>query len=203
MSSQYGEHERILEYFADRQGRFLDIGAFDGKTFSNTKSLADLGWSGVCVEPSPPAFCALMATYKDNPKIELVNAAVSNAAGGLRTLYVSVGSGDSPLDADMVSTINREHMEIWREAAPYRPILIPTLNAEALYRLGPFDFINVDVEGGNLDVLLGCAGMQGVQMLCIEADPIQDIPGIKSWLDDMGLTNHEFFGGNILASRPR
>lgn len=54
-TSQYGEGRWIAEHFAGRVGRFLDVGAFDGKTFSNTWRLAQEGWFGVCVEPSPPA----------------------------------------------------------------------------------------------------------------------------------------------------
>lgn len=34
-------------------GRFLDIGAHDGVTFSSTRALLLNGWSGVYVEPDP------------------------------------------------------------------------------------------------------------------------------------------------------
>jgi hypothetical protein len=38
-------------------GYFVEVGAFDGESFSNTSFLADQGWSGLYVEPVP-AFCA-------------------------------------------------------------------------------------------------------------------------------------------------
>lgn len=57
--SQNGEQEAILKIFGESEGRFLDIGAYDGKTFSNTLALIERGWSGVLIEPSPNAFMAL------------------------------------------------------------------------------------------------------------------------------------------------
>ena len=48
--SQLGEQDIILNYFNGKQGTFLDIGANDGKTFSNSYALSLLGWKGVCVD---------------------------------------------------------------------------------------------------------------------------------------------------------
>ena len=36
MYSQRDEELHILGYFGDKVGRFIDIGAYDGKSFSNT-----------------------------------------------------------------------------------------------------------------------------------------------------------------------
>ena len=39
-----------------RKGVFVDVGAHDGVTFSNTLMLErDFDWSGVCIEPLPSA----------------------------------------------------------------------------------------------------------------------------------------------------
>ena len=69
MYSQGGEEKVIVEYFDGYRGTFLDIGAFDGKTFSNTKRLSDLGWRGVLVEPAPKPFFALIETHKGNKNL--------------------------------------------------------------------------------------------------------------------------------------
>ena len=37
-------------------GFFLDVGAYDGVTISNTKSFEDQGWTGICAEPHPDYF---------------------------------------------------------------------------------------------------------------------------------------------------
>jgi len=55
MFSQNDEEKHIVRFFRDKidKGSFLDIGAYNGKAFSNTHRLALNGWSGVCLEPSP------------------------------------------------------------------------------------------------------------------------------------------------------
>jgi hypothetical protein len=54
--SQNNEQEIILNFFNGRIGRYLDIGAFDGVAASNTLALAELGWQGTVIEPSPWVF---------------------------------------------------------------------------------------------------------------------------------------------------
>ena len=95
---------KLLEKAGYGQGRFLDIGAYDGKTFSNTLKLAELGWSGVCVEPSPSAFTGLLKTYQTNPKIILVQAAIS-VDGDWLDFYDSGG--------DAISSSNLNHIALW------------------------------------------------------------------------------------------
>lgn len=59
--SQFEEQDAILQAFAGKtDGRFLDLGAWDPITFSNTRALVGLGWSGVMIEPSPGPFLELM-----------------------------------------------------------------------------------------------------------------------------------------------
>jgi hypothetical protein len=51
MHSQNDEERHILDAFREGpEGNFLDIGAYDRITLSNTYCLALKGWSGVCVE---------------------------------------------------------------------------------------------------------------------------------------------------------
>lgn len=54
--SQIGQDKFYIEEYSKykREGFFLDIGAYDGKTFSNTYTLEKyLGWTGICVEANP------------------------------------------------------------------------------------------------------------------------------------------------------
>jgi FkbM family methyltransferase len=48
---------KILPYLQDiENGVFVEAGALDGLFMSNTKLLEDLGWTGVLIEPSKPAY---------------------------------------------------------------------------------------------------------------------------------------------------
>ncbi len=200
--SQYGEHVRILEHFAGRVGKFLDVGAYDGVTFSNTRYLAELGWSGVLVEPSPMAFPHLMAYYKDNPRMELVNAGLTNSAGLRVRKFYANGVGAA---GDALSSFRLEHREKF-SMHPFEPIWLPVMTWDDLLAAlpGPYQFVNIDVEGMNLEVLQGlCLQIAqrwiGPEMVCVELDPVNETEWFKRELRGAGLSHQEVIGGNLLA----
>lgn len=160
MYSQNAEEKHILEFFGEREGRFLDIGAFDGITFSNVRALYEKGWSGVMVEPSPTCFSALIKNYPD-PRVKLVNVALSDR-GGLGVLHAS---------EDAVSTLSEEHRELWEKATNFREVTINLLTVNDFFKRfpGPYDFINLDVEGTNWQLLQQIPILDlGCEMLCVE-----------------------------------
>lgn len=55
-------------------GYFVDIGAYDGISNSNTYLLEQHGWSGVCFEPNPIAFKKL----RENRQCACCNIAISD-----------------------------------------------------------------------------------------------------------------------------
>ena len=73
--SQNNEQEIILNLFKGRTGTFLDIGANDGITLSNTYALSLQGWKGLLVEASPKAYERLVKTY-EGKDAELQNVAI-------------------------------------------------------------------------------------------------------------------------------
>ncbi len=160
--SQSGEQAHILRHFQGQVGTFLDIGANDGRTFSNTHALAQLGWAGVCVDASPRAFSSLVETYKDNDRIVPVNAAITDKDGPI-TLHEATDTLLSSLDPDQRKTWNQfEFREVIVEGISF-------LSLRERIPLWGFDFISIDAEGHDLDILrqmdldeLGC------KMLCIE-----------------------------------
>jgi FkbM family methyltransferase len=168
MYSQNNEEEVLVDLLnAQRQvGHFLDIGAYDGRTFSNTLRLVELGWSGVCVEPSPSVFPALLKLHADNPRIVCVNAAIS-PKGGFMAFYDSGG--------DALSSSNTPHIMRWKNVGvPFHKMTIWGVTIEQLLnRFGyNFDFINLDVEGCSYDLFMSVPlqKMPQVRALCIEHD---------------------------------
>lgn len=68
-------------------GVFVDVGAMDGVTHSNTKALEEAyEWHGVCIEPSPPNYDKLVQV---RPQCRNFNAAVCQEAGRT-TIYGEV-----------------------------------------------------------------------------------------------------------------
>ena len=168
----YSQHEEetvlVQALNAERcVGHFLDIGAYDGKTFSNTMRLVELGWSGVCVEPSPSVFPALLNLHAANPAIVCVNAAIS-AKGGFVEFYDSGG--------DALSTCHVPHRDKWRASfnVPFKKMLLYSITATQLFQqFGTnFDFINLDVEGISYELfmLMPLQILPSTKVLCIEHD---------------------------------
>ena len=201
MISQYGEHLAILKHFEGRTGRFLDIGAFDGRTFSNTWPLAQLGWSGVCVEPSPPAFCHLMQAYKGNTDVQLVCAALVPWENGLRLQKLHCNTADA-VSADMMSSLDPAHAAKW-SGHPFRQVWTNGTSWEEIRDSfgANFDFINIDVEGTNLKVLKDMTMLP--EMICYEWDQQLDGDEPRSILWESGYHYFESIGGNLLAWRDR
>ncbi len=162
--SQNFEQDYILEHFNGKEdGRFLCVGAYDGVTFSNTHALALIGWSGVCVEPSPGPFLGMMKAYKDKPNIKLVNAAVSYNGAGLIEFADSYG--------DAVSTTNKSHEMKWAKVRHFQHIYVNTISVgDIMHTFGEhFDFLSLDVEGTNVEILKTIPlSVMNPSLICIE-----------------------------------
>ena len=159
--SQNNEQDIIINYILHNNitsGKLLDIGAYDGETFSNVRQLMLQfnNWSGVFVEPSSYCFYKLCDMYKMIPRrADLVNLAVvlEEELTNQRMLEFY----DSPMSA-VSSTIQswtqrgiENNKEFNSEGDPVNPrkVYIGQIGMkELLNKFGPtFDFINIDVEG--------------------------------------------------------
>lgn len=169
MYSQNDEEKYILEALDGTVGRFLDIGAHDGRTLSNTMALAERGWEGVCVEPSPNVFPALLKTHEKRPGIKCVNAPIipGNEAR-VMPFYDSRG--------DLVSTTVQDHVVRWESGSEvrFREFLVMGMPLRALLAtVGmDFQFLNLDVESANLELFLDLPEqlMRNLKCICVEHD---------------------------------
>ena len=78
---QEGQDKWVNEHIfhGRRNGVFVDLGCYDGVTYSNTWYFERvLNWSGVCVEPNPEVFARISI---DARRESGVQAAISNANG--------------------------------------------------------------------------------------------------------------------------
>jgi FkbM family methyltransferase len=171
MYSQNDEESHILAALPST-GVFLDIGAFDGKTFSNTLALAEKGWHGCCVEPSPPVFKSLFELHKNNNNIRCVLAAITPERDSkIATFYDSNG--------DALGTLSTNHVDKWSGYAKFNPFILWTtplatlLNGLNSIGCSDFDFVNIDVEGSSVDLFKEFVSLyKGTRLkcLCVEHD---------------------------------
>jgi len=145
--SQNDEQNVINDLLGD-QGRFLDVGAFEGKVFSNTLRLFERGWSGVLVEPSPKAYAGLLKTYEGKERSILIEAAISDEEGEV-VFYDSGG--------DAISSTDIPHTKKWEAGAncKFDEIKVKTITWNDLFDRykSNYDFVNIDTEGTNFHVL--------------------------------------------------
>lgn len=154
--SQYGQDKFLVNFFKEkRNGIFIDIGAFDGVTFSNTFYLEkELGWDGICVEPNPLPFREL----QKNRKCTLVNCGVGKTNTSLKFLAIS---GGGKMLSGFVDSFDKRHLDrvekhimLSKDKKEFLDIKVRTLN-DILneYHTCKIDYCNIDVEGGEMNVL--------------------------------------------------
>ena len=74
-----GLDDILTKYFGfPSEGFFVEVGAFDGESFSNTSCLADHGWGGIYVEPVEEHYDACLRRHEKNEEIAVVQCAVGS-----------------------------------------------------------------------------------------------------------------------------
>lgn len=188
--SQNNEQQYILDYFKDFKGRFLDIGANDGKTLSNTAALADMGWSGVMVEPSPKTYIKCVYNYKENRNVKVCNYAISDKAGAVK-FYEAADT--------LVSSMSEEQVNTWN--VPYEVINVQCLTVNLLFHeIGTnFDFISIDAEGMDLKILTQM-DLTNTKMICVEHGNVFE-KEIKDYCESFGMKQIMRNFENILMAK--
>ncbi len=165
--AQFGEDRILWQIFKRRHhGFFIEVGAFDGITLSNTYFLEQMGWAGLLVEPIPE-LCNRAAMVR--PRSMIINAACSKPGSPPKANFTVTKNVPvlSFLQAD------KEHIErCVREGAELVEIEVPVATLDDILldtRRTPFphgnawvdnhgwqiDLVSIDVEGGEMDVLAG------------------------------------------------
>jgi FkbM family methyltransferase len=192
--SQNSEEIHIARIVGDQPGRFLDIGAYNPKLFSNTRALYERGWSGVMVEASPGPFMDLLIEYGKCDRVELVCAAVTQERGLILFQHSEAGVGTS----------SESHYQKWRDKADFdgRFWTPSILLGELLHQFGrDFDFVNVDVEGESAELFLHALRDHRLRpkCWCVEHDGQQEeltLAALKC-----GYSQYHINGENVIYSR--
>jgi FkbM family methyltransferase len=147
--AQNGEDVLLGRLFGGQpDGFYVDVGASDPTDLSLTRHFYERGWRGVNVEPVPSAYARLRA---ERPRDCNLNVGVAAAAGEM-TFY------EVP-DQSVLSTFSAEQAALYRAegravvARPVRVLSLAELCAAHVDR--PIDFLSIDVEGLEREVLIG------------------------------------------------
>ena len=126
---------------ASRRGTFVDLGCYDGVTYSNTWYFeTKLGWSGVCVEPNPDVFPRIASQAG---RASGVLAAVSDHEGTAQfvTAFMRSSLNESAVDYTFLAAQGvATNRVLTRLITPAR------LLADHMPTVRSIDYVNVDVE---------------------------------------------------------
>lgn len=155
--SQAGQDQFINEMFFHnkKNGVFLDIGAHDGQSFSNTYFFEkDLQWKGICFEPLPHLFKKL----RECRDCICINACVSKNEGTVPFLHLD--SCDEMLsgmcgtyDARQLQTVMNDIAQFGGEC---KILQVPSVSLNKIvkeYGINHVDFLSLDTEGSELEIL--------------------------------------------------
>jgi FkbM family methyltransferase len=158
-----GLHQYIKQLVGDRRnGTFLEAGAHDGLSFSNTAYLErHLGWSGLLIEAIPHKFvecvrnrprsivehCALVSPEYSSPYVELRYAG-----------EMSFTSGASEVDPSGQVEAARQYLLGYEAKLSNQLFLAPARTLAAViasYGIEHIDLMVLDIEGAELAALKG------------------------------------------------
>jgi FkbM family methyltransferase len=152
--SQYQQDVYILNnYFPNKKdGVFVDIGAHDGVSLSNSLLFEEQGWDGVCIEPLPKVFEKLIK----NRKCTCVNGAVSDKDG--EYIEFCAIEGDCEMLSGILEKYDNAHKErILRESrgnnSTRQKLKIANLKFNDIIKFKHINLLGLDTEGGELDIL--------------------------------------------------
>jgi FkbM family methyltransferase len=156
--SQYPHQELylrlLLALWRPRHRFFIDVGAFDGISFSNVRWAYDRGWSGLCVEPASVNYEKLERRYRGTT-VQTVRAAVADYVGEAE-LQVAEIPGSEAWGSD-TSTLLDGQMKKW-PSYRWSTERVPVRTLDSLLECGQapaVDLISIDVEGAEAAVLRG------------------------------------------------
>ena len=153
---QHGEDIYIRSLFPDYnyKGVCIEVGAYDGITLSNTYHFEQNGWKCLCIEPIEISFNKCKEIRK-----ECVNCCISDSDKEDKLFHIFTLSGNnmcaiSSLEPDERLIESHKHMITDRSSSIVKVRSLNSLLEELQYPL-KIDFISIDTENTELDVLKG------------------------------------------------
>jgi len=154
--SQYEQDKFVDIYFKKKDnGFFLDIGAHDGVSFSNSYFFEkERGWSGICIEPNPDVFVLL----NKNRLSRNYNVCISDTEGSVVFRKIV---GYSEMLSGILEFMDQKHIDrINDECAEYNStfedIKVESRNLNAILKsdnIKHIDYLSIDTEGAESKII--------------------------------------------------
>ncbi|ADQ79284.1 methyltransferase FkbM family [Paludibacter propionicigenes WB4] len=186
--SQYKQDKFVDIYFKKKDnGFFLDIGAYDGVSFSNSYFLEkERGWAGICIEPNPVVFVQL----KINRLSQNYNVCISDTEGSVVFRKVV---GYSEMLSGILEFMDQKHIDrINDECAKYNSnfedIRVESKNLNAILKsnnIRHIDYLSIDTEGAESTIIKSIDLNEiNIEFLTIENNDSSD--ELRFYLKDKG-----------------
>tara|TARA_R100000152_G_C6760111_1_gene184123 strand:- start:775 stop:1461 length:687 start_codon:yes stop_codon:yes gene_type:complete len=200
-SKYYGQWETdkfIEEYFPNKpKGLCIEVGAADGIKGSNTKYFEDLGWDVLCIEPN----VRFADSLNEHRKLVRYYAVGNGNDKDQQTLTIfdvgekNIMSSLSSLKPDQRLVEAHEHIingvdfiDVPVRTLPF--ILENTVEDTPFHQATKIDFISIDTEGTELDVLHGFDfESYNVELFVVENN--YSDPEIEDFMKEKGYILHK------------
>ena len=138
----------LQRFFAGQQfGFYIDVGAWDPTRDSVTRHFYDKGWCGINIEPDTACFEALKSERQRDVSLQVA----LGRRPGTRTMYILENSGTSTLSASIAKGWQGRGLSAITKKVPV--MTLASVCRE--YVRAPIDFLKVDVEGLEGEVIEG------------------------------------------------
>ena len=150
--SQFGQDRYLYHRLFEnkRDGVFVDVGAYDGLTSSNTLFFEKfLGWKGVCIEPDAAQFAKLL-TFRS---CDCVQACIADKDGTAK--FLSVADGLTMMGG-LVEHYESADLTMVSERSAAKIVNVPTRRLDAVLKernVTAIDYLSIDTEGSELSIL--------------------------------------------------
>ena len=148
--SQLDQDLEVLKYYNNKtNGYFVDIGANDGITLSNTYLLEkEYNWNGICIEPVPTIFEKLQ---KNRPNTINISSPLYNVNNKIVTIV------DDNLLSGIKNDLGKHKEKVLKKNPKEYKLKTRTLTSVLDEHNAPnkIDYMSLDTEGSELKILNG------------------------------------------------
>jgi hypothetical protein len=169
VASECGEDgvlARIMELLAVSSGYCVDVGAYDGKQFSNTWALLNQhGWRGLQIESDADAASKLKALYEVRPEVRVLHETVE--LSGQKSLDPLLRTFSAPHDFDLLSIdVEGCDYHVWAALTSFAPKVVvvdfnPSIPNDIVFIQEPNLLVN---HGSSLRALIELGNKKGYQL---------------------------------------